>query len=428
VLTIARRLAYDAEDCLTGAYASRHLRDIARLLSQPEFTTEYQQGRLYSLLRHVTELTPFYSSYRGAGRLSDLPVVTKAAIKDDPEEFTSRGNDKVVRVFTSGSYGTPMTFSLSPQKARRRRAEAVYFNSLAGYRVGMPYAVVNALAFPRHNHWKTLLRNELVLNVPDLSHAQLQQACNRLVAGGIQLVIGWPSVLAPLASYATTEGVTFPRVRGVISMGEILTTEYRQAIEQGFGCPVLDRYALNEFGVVAHQLSPDGAYRVNTAGYIVELLNIHDDFPARPGELGRIVVTDLYSHAMPLIRYETGDLGMAWQPAASSLVWLDSIEGRSYHTLRTDAGDRMPGLRLLDAIRKTEKHKMAQYQFCVTDEKSVEARIVPRGTLDTTAIIDDIKRVLGQNMEVRVVPVEVISSLPSGKRPMIVYGPKEASL
>ena len=32
--------------------------------------------------------------------------------------------------------------------------------------------------------------------------------------------------------------------------------------------------------------------------------------PARPGEMGSILVTDLLNRAMPLIRYRIGDLGM----------------------------------------------------------------------------------------------------------------------
>jgi len=45
------------------------------------------------------------------------------------------------------------------------------------------------------------------------------------------------------------------------------------------------------------------------AGVVVEILALNRDQPAEPGEIGRIVVTDLHNRAMPIIRYDTGDVG-----------------------------------------------------------------------------------------------------------------------
>ena len=47
---------------------------------------------------------------------------------------------------------------------------------------------------------------------------------------------------------------------------------------------------------------------LNEANYFIEILKENDE-PAEEGELGRIVVTDLYNYAMPMIRYDTGDVG-----------------------------------------------------------------------------------------------------------------------
>jgi len=219
VFVTARRVAHEIEDALTGGYTSRHLRDIEMLMSRPELTAEFQQQKLSLLLDHARMSTSFYSAYKSSRELGEFPVVQKAVIKADVKKFASRDIGRIVPVFTSGSYGTPMTFGLSPEKARRRRAEAIYFNSLASYRVGMPYAVVQARVDLRHSHWKTLLQNELVVNVPSQSRTQLRLACDLLRTRGIQFVIGWPSVLAPLAAFSAAEGLKLPRMRGVISTG-----------------------------------------------------------------------------------------------------------------------------------------------------------------------------------------------------------------
>lgn len=35
------------------------------------------------------------------------------------------------------------------------------------------------------------------------------------------------------------------------------------------------------------------------------------DEPAEPGELGRIVITDLFNYAFPILRYDNGDTAVA---------------------------------------------------------------------------------------------------------------------
>lgn len=49
-------------------------------------------------------------------------------------------------------------------------------------------------------------------------------------------------------------------------------------------------------------------FTINWASYVVEILDIIMDIPVPCGEIRRIVITDLYNFATPMIRYDTGDL------------------------------------------------------------------------------------------------------------------------
>lgn len=40
-------------------------------------------------------------------------------------------------------------------------------------------------------------------------------------------------------------------------------------------------------------------------------LKMDSDEPAEDGELGRIVITDLYNYAFPILRYDNGDTAIA---------------------------------------------------------------------------------------------------------------------
>ena len=56
------------------------------------------------------------------------------------------------------------------------------------------------------------------------------------------------------------------------------------------------------------------------------------------GELARIVVTDLFNYAMPLIRYDTGDLAVVEKHEKYGKV-ITSIEGRRTDFIYNTSGD-----------------------------------------------------------------------------------------
>jgi len=89
--------------------------------------------------------------------------------------------------------------------------------------------------------------------------------------------------------------------------GSIATT--RQRIETGWGARVIDHHGLTEVGPISFECweSP-GAFHVNEAEYICEILDLGSDRPVADGERGELIVTNLGRTASPLIRYRTGDL------------------------------------------------------------------------------------------------------------------------
>jgi phenylacetate-CoA ligase len=84
---------------------------------------------------------------------------------------------------------------------------------------------------------------------------------------------------------------------------------------------------------------------------IVEVLVRRPDGSVRaaaPGETGEIAITDLHNLACPMVRYLTGDLGVAHPEercaCGRGLQRIGPIEGRVTHTLRDGAGNPVSGL------------------------------------------------------------------------------------
>src|SRR5690606_37868644 len=66
-----------------------------------------------------------------------------------------------------------------------------------------------------------------------------------------------------------------------------------------------------------------------------------DGEPAAPGEVGRVVLTDLHNRVMPFLRYDTGDLaalGPADWPGGRGFPIVTRLDGRTEEVLRTPSG------------------------------------------------------------------------------------------
>jgi len=72
---------------------------------------------------------------------------------------------------------------------------------------------------------------------------------------------------------------------------------------------IFNGYGSLELSGIAHECEAHDGHHVAAESYIVEVLK--DGHPAQPGEDGEIVITDLNSFSVPLIRYRIGDHAVA---------------------------------------------------------------------------------------------------------------------
>ncbi len=120
------------------------------------------------------------------------------------------------------------------------------------------------------------------------------------------------------------------RPRLVTVTYEELLPETAQAIEAELGHRPVSLYGTSELGLCAWQCSA-GAFHFPLDATRVEVLTAEGD-SAPPGTVGSLVITSLKSWAMPLIRYDTGDL--AQQPSSPRCAcglagqFVTTVEGR----------------------------------------------------------------------------------------------------
>ncbi len=294
----------------------------------------------------VVETTAEHSAFyrelwdRGPGPASDcppldgLPVLTKSDLADIDGRFPLADyHGRVVRCVTSGSTGKPMTFLRSVEQESWFWALRFRIWGWAGYRPGDPYLTVNLN--PR-TAWKKKLQDVLfrcsylTFNADNLD---AERIAGTLARKRIPHLNGFSSSLFVLAQYMLEHDVRVPGVTGVTATGDTLFAPYREALESAFGVRVLDYYGAGGEGFhVASQCLESGTrYHLHPENAVLEILG--EDGPAPPGHPGRIVLTQLHNDAMPLVRYELGDLAVAAPPDARcscgrTLPMLERLEGR----------------------------------------------------------------------------------------------------
>jgi len=409
-------------DRVRGGRVAAHVRELTAHFADPEEMHRVAGIRLARLIEHARSTTAFYAEHARGRELSDLPVISKPIVKSSYDGFFSRSfaRDSLIPVITSGSYGTPFTFHLTPEKRARMVAEVIFFGRWSGYDVGVRHGYVRVT--DRKSRALLFMQNEVLIDPRRMTQAWFEEQRRRLKEDGIRVLIGYTSGIAAVAAYCHERGDSPAdfRLEGVITMAEPLLPGVRSTIESAFGCKVLSRYATEEFGVLANEHPTHGLHCVNAASYVVELLARDSDAPVAPGEMGRVVVTDLFSYAFPLIRYDTGDLA-ALSPEASAemgIPVISRLEGRAVEEITNAQGDRVSPYAINVAMRDVQT--VRQFQFVQKGERDYVLNVVPlREFTEEPMILERFRNVLGPGAEISIQCVPEIPALPSGKRPYI---------
>lgn len=171
-------------------------------------------------------------------------------------------------------------------------------------------------------------------------HTMVDKHCTALMA--------YPSTLDTAVTMWSRLFTNESDIKVIIFTSETLTTEVREKLKAFFGedVRITARYSNTEQGVLGQEFE-EGKYVINWASYYVEVLKMDSDEPAAAGELGRIVVTDLYNLAFPLVRYDTGDVATMVY-SENGLPYLENLYGRKmdliYDTKKMGGGIPIPAV------------------------------------------------------------------------------------
>jgi phenylacetate-coenzyme A ligase PaaK-like adenylate-forming protein len=324
-----------------------------------------QTKKLRALLRHCHATVEFYQKrfdtvgvrvedVKSANDLQRIPILTKKDIQLHGTLLKSHGMSRrrLIQNHSGGSTGHPVTFYQDSNYKAWEQADMLRSYRMAGYDLGMHWAFLWGSDYDARTHKGRLGRlqdrviyNLLWINTFDLTADTLARAAEILARWQPKLIVAYVSSATLLAQLVRERNIRGIRPRSIQTSAEVLTSGARKLIEETFGCPVFNRYGCREVGNIAHECEAHHGLHVLAENNLVELLN-KDDTPAKPGEVGRVVVTNLNNYTMPFIRYEVGDLAIASTNSCScgrSLPLMHSVEGRVTDVILSPSGKLLHG-------------------------------------------------------------------------------------
>ncbi len=355
--------------------------------ASPAQLLSVQQNQLLSLLKHAETHSTFWQErLRAAGfdarsantrdavdAFQRLPTLDRESLQEHSMTMRAHwpGLDqrKLIVASSSGSTGVPVRVEKDASTYMPLYSAISWQEGLWHQRdPRLPIAVIGTgLQAAKAGSWGHMY-SAMGLNGPSevraAESASISEHLDWLMATRPAYLKCSPNLAAELAQCALDRSVTLP-LKHIISQWERVTPRHRELCQRAFSAPVVDRYSCEEAGWLA-LACPHQSLHVTSASVLLEIVDDNSQ-PCPPGVPGRVLITPLQSFAMPLIRYELGDIAQ-WGNACTCglpMPVIGKLWGRVRHMIDTPDGRRIPMPFLGDELGKLpaiRSFRIQQYQ------------------------------------------------------------------
>ena len=323
-------------------------------LSESELK-EIQLKLLKRLVRHCYDTVPYYKTLMDQQGISvdsikvleDInlfPILTKNDLIQAGMSIISTKYPKwLMRVAnTGGTTGTPLLiwrdlFSVGNNHAFFRRQKDW---AGIGLRDKCAYLTGRIIAEPDKKNGCLYaydpFMKELILSTYHLSIDTAKEYAKVLERYKVKAIEGYPSAVYLLAKTCLDSGIKV-KLESALTSSETLTESMRTTIAKAFKCKVYDYYGSAERTCVIHTCDY-GNYHVIPEYGLTELVPVDES----DNDKCKIISTGFWNMAMPLIRYDIGDVLVKSDercPCDRAYPVIKSIIGREGDVIKAPSGE-----------------------------------------------------------------------------------------
>ncbi len=388
---------------------------------------KHQMRRLRKLLKHCHENVPYYRElfdregidWKNIKKFKDLeriPVLTKELLVKNFDGLKSRrmyhGRPIIQR--TSGTTGTPTRFLLDIQVDAIRHIVHQRLVKDIGLRLTDRHISVFSNYFlenknlkkkkiVRHPIYRKVLFSALANNEKDI-----RLFLDLMKKFKPKYINCMPSLMYLAAQYAEKKDIDIG-FDVMISDRESLFPFQEKKIQEVFGCRIFNQYGQME--CVFRALKSPGKDYFDCDHYM-GIFEIVDDKGKQIRDAGRIIATGLVNYSMPLIRFETSDLGS--RKILDGLPALTNLQARESDIIKL--GERYTNANTLSKMLD-EIDEIKECQFLHSKDKLI-LKIVKRKKYipkHHDQIISTLRSFFGKHPDLRIEYVKSIPRTKSGK-------------
>ena len=409
---------------------------------------DLQLGLLRRLLRHAYQHTAHFRAvlderglhpedFTSLDRLHALPLLDRDTVRATMQaRLAAAPPSPVITKSTSGTTGEPVVVKYNAESRHWRDAIRWRGYGWGGYHIGM--RALHYWGFPpQADTWykrrkialDRKLKRDLYIDCTPRSHEALHEVVAKLRSFRPEVIVAYAAGAAALARFVNDLRLRDWDTIPVLVGAERLWPQDRAEVERAFG-PAFETYGCREMMLMASECEAHDGMHESMENLIVEVIVREPGGttrPARPGETGEVVVTDLHNLACPMIRYLNGDLAVARAPGTCgcgrSLSRLGPIEGRVTETLRDGRGNAVSGM-VFNVLFGVMDQVVRKFQVVQRLDGSVVMKVVPQ----IGSELPDVNRRAIQAFADKYLPdapfaieyVEDIPLTPAGKRKVVV--------
>lgn len=422
------RTSYWIKDYFNGSPIGSELRDIKKIMS--DLNSKGSQKRrkelLDNIISHARENSEFYKTLNPS-ELSECPVVDKLLLRTKHGEIAinkeklpfQNGEYHIQR--TSGSTGAPFALPQDLRKRRRRIAELKYTNQVVGFNSHERLIQLRIWTNWHNKSTKQAVsENIFPVDISNLTDENLHKICNMIADKRVHAVRGYASSFDIIGRFAIKHSYDFSHVKVMIAGSEALDDATRDIVNNDLHSNIISQYANEENGILAQENLGERKFYLNHAGYYFEVLKFESDEPTEEGEIGRVVITDYFNYAFPMIRYDTGDTAIAIRDTENHVVAFEKIYGRKLDMV-FDANNKpifpMAFARILKNYPSIE-----QWQFIQETKFDYNLKLIVEQQNEDVErdILNRISELCGNGSRIVVEYVDGIPVLKSGKRKSVI--------
>ena len=357
------------------------------------------------------------------------PLITRDTIREHRMTMRNQQPLKLISKGTGGSSGQPLQFDVSAESHERRTALMYRGYGWAGgapgtrqlYLWGGPLHMASRWARLKNQAHHAFDRHTIINcfeMTPDRmpGHVATLQKCRP------DVIVAYTNPLYEFARYLDEQHIQPWQPRSLIIGAEKIYPHQRELIERVFRAPVFETYGSREFMLIGAECEHHNGLHLSVDNLLVEILD-EDGQPTPAGQVGQVVITDLFNLGMPFIRYVNGDRALAGSeicPCGRGLPLLKGVAGRQLDLLTTPDGRTVPGeffphlLKEFSAIRR--------FQVLQSTPDCITLKLVaPDLSLaDQELLLLAIRATVGEVVELRLQRVTEIPLTAAGKHRVVV--------